>query len=145
MHVGATFSPEYSNPVRVQGSVEKLLPMKFILNGHGGKQMPIDMGRAAVIKSGDVSIVLTERTGPGSTPLLYETAGLDPRTCGMVVSKSPAGFRADYEPFCKAILLADGPGCATPNFPRLKFDHISKPLWPLQEVVKPEDAAWCKT
>lgn len=144
MHVGATFSPEYSNPVRVQGTVERLLPMKFILNGHGGKQMPIDMGRAAVIKSGDVSIVLTERTGPGSTPLLYETAGLDPRTCGMVVAKSPTGFRADYEPFCKAILLADGPGCATPNFHRLKFEHISKPLWPLQEVAKPEDAAWCQ-
>ena len=143
-HVGATFSPEYSSPVRVQGKVVRLFPLAFELNGHGGKRMPIDMGRGAVIQSGDVSIVLAERSGPGSSPLLYETAGLDPRKCGIVIAKSPAGFRADYEPFCKAVVLADGPGCASPNWPRMKFDHISQPLWPLQEIAAPEDAAWCR-
>lgn len=145
LHVGATFSPEYCNPVRVRGTVEKLLQVEFELNGHGGKHMPINMGRGAVVKSGDVSILLTERSGPGSSPLLYEVAGLDPRSCGIVIAKSPTGFRADYEPFCKAVLLADGPGCATPNWPRLKFNRINQPLWPLQEVASPDDVTWCKS
>ncbi len=144
LHVGASFSPEFSNPVRVRGTVEKLFRMEFELNGHGGKNMPINMGRAAVVKSGDVSVVFTERSGPGSSPMVYETAGLDPRTCGIVIAKSPSGFRADYEPFCKAVLLADGPGCATPNWPRLKFNRINQPLWPLQEIASPDDVAWCK-
>jgi microcystin degradation protein MlrC len=143
MHVGASFSPEFSDPVRVRGTVEKLLRVEFILNGHGGKQMPINMGRGAVVKSGDVSVLFTERSGVGSSPLLYETAGLKPRECGIVIAKSPAGFRADYEPFCKAVILADGPGCATPNWHRLKFEHINQPLWPLQEINSPEEATWC--
>lgn len=145
LHVGATFSPEFSNPVRVRGTVDNLFNMEFELNGHGGKRMPINMGRGAVVKSGDVSIVFAERSGPGSSPLVYETAGLDPRNCGIVIAKSPAGFRADYEPFCKAVLLADGPGCATPNWPRLKFNRVDTPLWPLQEIATPEDAAWCRS
>ncbi len=144
LHVGATFSPEFSNPVRVRGTVEKLFHMEFELNGHGGKRMPINMGRGAVVKSGDVSIVFAERSGPGSSPLVYETAGLDPRSCGIVIAKSPSGFRADYEPFCKAVLLADGPSCATPNWPRLKFNRIDRPLWPLEEIASPDEAAWCK-
>jgi microcystin degradation protein MlrC len=143
MHVGATFSPEFSDPVRVRGTVEKLLRVEFILNGHGGKQMPINMGRGAVVKSGDVSVLFTERSGVGSSPLLYECAGLNPKECGIVIAKSPAGFRADYEPFCKAVVLADGPGCATPNWHRLKFEHVNQPLWPLHEINSPNEAAWC--
>lgn len=143
LHVGASFSPEFSDPVRVRGIVESLLRVEFILNGHGGKQMPINMGRGAVVRSGDVTVLFTERSGVGSSPLLYECAGLNPRECGIVIAKSPAGFRADYEPFCKAVILADGPGCATPNWHRLKFEHINQPLWPLQEIATPEEAAWC--
>lgn len=143
--IGATFSPEFSEPVRFIGTVERLVDMKFVLNGHGGKNIPIDMGRGAVVRSGDVTVVLAERSGPGSSPLLYEAAGLDPRQCGIVVAKSPAGFRADYEPFCKLVILADCPGCATPNWPRLKFVRNEAPLWPLQGIAEPTDANWCYT
>lgn len=144
LHVGATFSPEFSSPVRFQGLVKNLLNLEFELNGHGGKKMPINMGAAAVVVAGDVTVVFAERSGPGSSPLLYEAAGLDPRSCGIVIAKSPAGFRADYEPFCKAVILSDCGGCATPNWPRLKFEHISRPMWPLDEVASPHDAPWCE-
>jgi len=141
--IGATFSPEFSDPVRFRGQVVKLFDLQFELNGHGGKNMPIDMGQGAVVRSDDVTVVLAERSGPGSSPLLYEAAGLDPRTCGIVIAKSPAGFRADYEPFCTAVILSDCPGCATPNWPRLKFVHAPQPVWPLQEISEPAEAEWC--
>src|SRR5262249_50595113 len=100
--VGGTYAPEFSEPLRFRGIVERLFPMQFELNGHGGRKMPIRMGRSAVVRSGDVTVVFTEKSGPGSSPLLYEAAGLDPRSCGIVVAKSPAGFRADYDPFVAA-------------------------------------------
>src|SRR5207244_1698218 len=116
------FAPEYSQPVRLRGTVERLLDVKFILDGHISRNLPVNMGRGAVVRSGDVTVLLVETSGPGSSPRLYETAGLDPKTFGIVVAKSPAGFRAEYEPFAAGMLLADCPGCASPNWPKMRFD-----------------------
>lgn len=141
--VGAAFAPEYSEPLRFRGTVEKLLDVRFILSGHGGNNTPINMGRGAVVRSGDVTVLFTEKNGPGSSPLLYEAAGLNPRTCGIVVAKSPAGFRGDYDPFVAAAYLADCPGPATAVFSRLKFEHVTHPLWPLDGIETPHQAGWC--
>ncbi|MCA9117497.1 MAG: M81 family metallopeptidase [Planctomycetaceae bacterium] len=142
--VGAGFAPEYSSPVLFQGTVERLLEVNFVLDGHIGSNLPIRMGRGAVIRSGDVTVLLTEKSGPGSTPRLYEAAGLDPKTCGIVVAKSPAGFRAEYESFAAACLLSDCPGCAPPNLSRLTYQHVNRPLWPLDEITQPGEAPWCR-
>jgi microcystin degradation protein MlrC len=142
--VGGTSAPEFSKPLRFRGTVERLLPMQFELNGALGRKMPIEMGRSAVVRSGDVTVVFTEKSGPGSSPMLYETAGLKPRECGIVVAKSPSAFRADYEPFVAAAFIADCPGCATPNWSHLSFRNVNQPLWPLQEIAAPEEAEWCR-
>lgn len=142
--VGGTLAPEYSAPLRFRGVVERLLPMQFELNGALGRKMPIQMGRSAVVRSGDVTVVFTEKSGPGSSPLLYETAGLKPRECGIVVAKSPAAFWAEYKPFAAAVFFADCPGCATPNWSHLTFRNVYQPLWPLQEIAAPEDVEWCR-
>jgi microcystin degradation protein MlrC len=142
--VGGNFAPEYSEPLRFRGTVERLLPMQYELNGALGHKMPVQMGRSAVVRSGDVTVVFTEKSGPGSSPLLYETAGLKPRECGIVVAKSPTAFRADYDPFVAASYIADCPGCAAPNLSGLKFQNVNQPLWPLQEIAAPEEADWCR-
>lgn len=143
--VGGNFAPEFSEPLHFRGTVERLLPMQFELNGALGHKMPVQMGRSAVVRSGDVAVVFTAKSGPGSSPLLYETAGLDPRQCGIVVAKSPTAFRADYDPFVAATFIADCPGCATPNWSWLKFRNVNQPLWPLREIGDPQEADWCQT
>ena len=141
--VGGTLAPEFSKPLWFRGIVERLLPIKYELNGALGHKLPVDMGRGAVIRSGDVTVVFTQTGGPGSSPLLYEAAGLKPRECGIVVAKSPTAFRAEYEPFVAAAYIADCPGCATPNWSLLKFQNAHRPLWPLQNIAAPEEADWC--
>ena len=141
--VGGEFAPEYCSPIRFRGTVEKLVEVDFVLDGHIGNNLPIHMGRGAVVRCGDVSVLFVENSGPGSSPRLYEAAGLDPRTCGIVVAKSPAGFRAEYDPFVAATFLADSPGCASPNWSRLNFFRINRPLWPLDPIGLPTDAKWC--
>lgn len=142
--VGAAYAPEYSDPVRLRGTVEKILNLTFQLEGHLGHHMPINMGKAAVVRSGDVTVLLVERSGPGSSPQVYEAAGLDPRKFKIVLAKSPAGFKADYESFAAKILLTSGPGCATASWTRLKFQRASTPTWPLREMQEISDAEWCE-
>lgn len=141
--IGGRYAPQFSKPVHVKGTVEKIVEMKWTLNGHIGNNLPIDMGLGAVVKSGDTTILLVERSGPGSSPVLYETAGLDPRNFGIVVAKSPSGFRADYGSFTAEILLADTDGCAPGNLHRLTFDRVHRPLWPLNDIASMDEARWC--
>lgn len=125
---------EFSDPIRVVGTVEKLFDVRWILTGHISSNLPIDMGAGAVVRSGDVTILLCERSGPGSSPKLYESAGLNPRDFKLVVAKSPSGFRADYESFAALMISADCPGCASPDWKAMPFENITRPLWPLDEI-----------
>lgn len=140
--IGGTLA-EYSKPLRFRGRVEKLVDLKWVLSGHICTNLPIDMGRGAVVKSGDVTVLLCERSGPGSSPKLYESAGLDPRRFKIVVAKSPSGFRADYEPFAAEIILADCPGPAAAHWSSLRFENVHRPLFPL-DAVTDVDQPWCR-
>ncbi len=133
---------EFSAPVPFVGTVEKLVDVKWVLSGHICDNLPINMGAGAIVRSGDVTVLLCERSGPGSSPVLYESVGLDPRDFGIVVAKSPAGFRADYGPFAADMLLVDSPGCAAPRWSELSFENVNRPLWPLDPIETPEAAQW---
>ena len=143
--VGGKRDHVFSKPVTVTGRVRKLAPVEFVLSGHLADHLAIRMGMGAVIEAGKVTLLLVERTGPGSTPKLYRCMGLEPLDYHAVVVKSPAGFRAEYGPFAAAILLASCPGCAAPDFAALPFQRIDRPLWPLDPVEDWRAVEWAKT
>ena len=68
----------YRMRVEITAEVERLFDAKFTLSGHLGVNLPIDMGKAAVLRVGDVRLVVTERSGPHFAPELFRSAGLDP-------------------------------------------------------------------
>lgn len=132
--VGGKRDRVFSRPVVISGTVLAIRPARYVLTGHGGDHLPIDMGMSATIRVGDVTVFLVERPGPGSTPLMYRCVGLEPKDFKIVVVKSPAGFRAEFEPFAADIILADCPGCASPRFDQLPFKRIHRPIWPLDDI-----------
>ncbi len=140
LQVGGKVDP-YSQPLSLRARVVRLGRVTYTLSGHGGHNLPVDMGRAAVITAGDVTVVLVEETGPGSSPKLYEAVGLDPRHFKIVIAKSPEGFRQDYAPFAAGILYCGAPGCATPLLLEAGFRSVSRPLYPLDEIAMPQ-APW---
>ena len=142
MPVGGKRDNVFSSPLPLHGTVKAISHVRFILDGHLGDNMPIDMGRGAVVCSGDATVVFTESSGPGSTPKLYRAMGLEPRDFKIVVAKSPAGFRAEYEPFAAEIILTRSPGPASPDFAGLPFRRIDRPLWPLDEIEDWQAVDW---
>lgn len=123
-----------SRPLAIDGIVRSLGRARFTISGHLGDSLPIDMGRAAIIKARDVTILLVEHSGPGSSPALYRSAGLEPREFKLVIVKSPAGFRAEYGSFAAGMLLSACPGCASPRLETLPWRRVTRPLWPLDPI-----------
>ena len=142
LRVGGKRDTRYCAPLPLEGQVVRLGQIAYRLRGHGGHNLPIHMGRTAVVRSRDTTIVLTEKTGPGSSPALYEAIGLDPKAFKIVVAKSPEGFRRDYEPFSAGILYCAAPGCATPHLTEVGYERVSRPIHPLDAMEDIEEAEW---
>jgi microcystin degradation protein MlrC len=143
--VGGKRDHIFSRPMKIRGSVASLhRKAGYVLTGHGGNNLRINMGRAAVVRVADVTLLLVEKPGPGSTPLMYRCVGLEPKAFKIVIVKSPAGFRAEFGPFAADIILSDCPGCASGRFASLPYTRINRPLWPLDKIGNWRAVDWIR-
>jgi microcystin degradation protein MlrC len=132
--LGGVRDTRFARPITLSVKVERLFDAKFVLSGHLAERLPIDMGPSAVLRHGNVHIVVTSRTGPHFAPQLFEAAGLAPFEASVLVAKSPCGFRAVYQGKAARIISVAGPGCSPSDFWTWKYDHAPSPLWPWDEV-----------
>jgi microcystin degradation protein MlrC len=133
--LGGKRDARHSQPLTLTARVEALFEARFVLSGHLGRNLPIDMGPSALLRRGNVQIVVTARPGPHFAPELFQAAGLDPFAAAVLVAKSPCGFRAAYQQRARMILLVQAPGCAPADFWRYDYHHIPRPLWPWDEIA----------
>ncbi len=113
--LGGKRDQRFSQPIPLEIEVVRLFDARFVLSGHLARNLPIDMGASAVVRHGNVHIVVTPRTGPHFAPQLFHAAGFDPFAASVVVAKSPCGFRAAYQERARQILVVQAPGCARPT------------------------------
>jgi len=142
--VGGRRDTVFSKPLLVEGEVCFIKPLQYTLSGHMADNLPVDMGVSAGVRIADVTVLFTERPGPGSSPMMYRCVGLEPRDFKIVIVKSPAGFRADYGPFAAGVILTAYPACANPVLEDLPYQRISRPLWPLDAIRQWRDVPWCQ-
>lgn len=128
--LGGKRNSRTSQPLRVTARVQHLFEARFLLSGHLARNLPIDMGLSVVLRSGQVHIIVTSRSGPHFAPQLFQTAGLDPFASNVLVAKSPCGFRAAYAPHARKILVVRTPGCAPSDFWNYPYRNILRPMWP---------------
>jgi microcystin degradation protein MlrC len=135
MPLGGRRDHRHSTPVPITGRVEKLFDARFVLQGHLARNMAIDMGPSAVLRTdNNIHIVLTSRTGPHFAPALFEAGGLDPFAAQLLIAKSPCGFRAAYADRAAVIQVVKAPGCSPAEFWKDDYRQITRPLWPWDDV-----------
>jgi microcystin degradation protein MlrC len=128
--LGGVRDSRFGMKITVEATIELAFQARFVLNGHLGKNLAIDMGRSVVLRMGQVRAIVTSRSGPHFAPELFQAAGFDPFEAALVVAKSPCGFRAVYEHRAAAIYCVRAPGCAPSDFWRYEYNQIDRPLWP---------------
>jgi microcystin degradation protein MlrC len=127
--LGGTLSPEFHGPVRVSGRVATLCDGRYRSKY---PPVPMDLGRAAVIVVGSISVVVTENPAYLLDQQLYRRVGLEPETFELVVVKSAGGYREHYEPIASRVFDIDTIGPADSDLTRLPFRRLDHPLWPFE-------------
>jgi microcystin degradation protein MlrC len=131
--VGCTLDPRFHRPAPLEGRVTRLGADPLRLTGPVFTGMEVSMGRFAVVRAGELSVLLTERPACTFDPETFRHAGLVVEDADLIVVRSATMFRAGFAGVAGDILILDLPGASTPRLDSLDFVRAPRPLYPLED------------
>jgi microcystin degradation protein MlrC len=106
-------------------------PASFRFSGEGYTGVEQEMGPSAVVRAGNVFMLIVSTSVMTVDPELYRSVGLEPAEAQIVVVKSHIQFRAGYEDLATKIILLDSPGMSSDHIAGLPWQKIPRPIFPL--------------
>ena len=131
--LGGTLDPGRFIPLVVMGRVVSLHDKPFCYED--GTES--NGGRAAVLAVGSITIFATERPVYVVGRRVFQAHGLEPQAFDLVVVKSPNGYRTWYESIAAKMIPVDVPGSTSANLRSLPYRRCVRPIFPLDEIVRP--------
>ncbi|MFV3126919.1 M81 family metallopeptidase [Niveispirillum sp. KHB5.9] len=95
---------------------------------------PLPIGGAAAIRIGGVDVVVTEGRSQTFSPDVYTELGIDPLSKRILVPKSTVHFFSNFVSITDRILYVDTPGGIDLGFRDIRFQHLKRPVWPLDPL-----------
>jgi microcystin degradation protein MlrC len=121
-------------PLTVTGKVTRITDGEFTVTGPMATGMRVRMGRTAVLDTGSMQIVVSERRAEPSDVGVFTHAGIDPRRKRYVLIKSRQHFRAGFEPIARHIVLCDGDGVTSSDLALFDYRKRRRPLYPFEPL-----------
>lgn len=117
-------------PLKITGKVKAITDGQFVVTGPMATGTTIRMGRTAVLDTGKIQIVVSEKRAEPFDLGVFTHCGIDPRAKKYVLIKSRQHFRAGFEPIAKHIVMCDGDGCTASDLKLFKYTKVKRPLYP---------------
>ena len=130
LSVGGKLDNIFNQPVELTGTVDFAGPASFRFGGEGYTGVEQDMGPSAVVRAGNVFVLIVSTSVMTVDPELYRAVGLEPKDAQIVVVKSAIQFRAGY-PFARRSIMLDSPGMSSDHITSLPWDKVPRPIFPL--------------
>jgi microcystin degradation protein MlrC len=119
-------------PLTVTGRVTRITDGEFTVTGPMATGTRVRMGRTAVLDTGAMQIVVSERRSEPFDLGVFTHCGIDPRRKRYVLIKSRQHFRAGFEPIARHIVLCDGEGVTSSDLSRFTYRNRRRPLYPFE-------------
>ena len=121
--LGGRITGIFGPPVAIDAEVVRLTDGRFVNHGPMLRGVETDLGRTAVLRIGQVDIIVTERREPVNDLAYMELHGIELAHVRLLCIKAKNHFRAAYGPVCRAFVEVDTPGPAGVDLTRLPFRH----------------------
>lgn len=125
-----------AEPVEVSGVVRALTDGEYVISGPTYTGQRAFMGRAAVLDTGAVKLVLTERTHEPWDLGVFESVGIDPRRARFLLLKSRMYCRPVFVPIAAGLVECDSRGVTSSDYGLFAFEHIAGPVYPLDTAAQ---------
>jgi microcystin degradation protein MlrC len=117
-------------PLTVTGKVARITDGEFVVTSPMATGTRVRMGKTAVLDTGAVQIVVSERRSEPFDVGVFTHCGIDPRRKRYVLIKSRQHFRAGFEPIARHIVLCDGDGVTSSDLRLFTYRNRRRPLYP---------------
>jgi microcystin degradation protein MlrC len=134
LKVGGNFDRLHGEPVAIEGTVRLLSDGTYRNVGAMRDGVLEDQGRTAVIDTGGVLVVLTERRQPMWNLQQLRSLGIEPSGLRIIVVKAAIAYRAAYVPIAARIIEVDTPGLAAADVRRFNYTRLERPMYPLDPL-----------
>jgi len=129
LSLGGKLDPLHAQPLNVEASVRSLHVAPWTLSR---QSEPVVLNRVAVIDTGGIQVIVTERRTPFHRISDFTSLGIDPHAEKIIVVK--IGY---LEPELKALaakaLLALSPGAANQDTVNIKYRRLRRPMYPFDD------------
>lgn len=140
MPIGGKTSSLTEDPIELTITLESTSDGRFTLedkHSHlaSGSGLYIEMGPSAVVRCGQVRILLTTLKTPPFDLAQLRSQGINPEDCTVVNVKAAVAHRQGWDPVTAATYTVDTPGPCSSDISRLPFQLVNRPVFPIDELT----------
>ncbi len=119
--LGGRITPAFGPSVPFRGTIVRLTEGRFVNHGPMLAGVEVRMGRTALLRDGNIEVIVTERRQPVNDLAYFEMHGIDVRTLPVLCVKAKNHFRAAFRPVCTQLIDIDTPGPASLDLRSLAY------------------------
>ncbi|MFK5925137.1 MAG: M81 family metallopeptidase [Desulfuromusa sp.] len=120
-------------PLAVEAELVSLSDGHFIGDGPINHGLHGSFGSSAVIRVDGIDILVVTIPRQILDLQQFKAFGIDPQSKGVVALKSMQHFRSAFEPIAGKIIVCDSGALCTPNYDRLPYLNVPRPIFPLDQ------------
>lgn len=121
-------------PLSATATVKALSDGKFMHKGPYQQGQPGDLGKSCLLDIEGVLVIVNPFPSQLHDREQYKLFGVNIEEMNVVCTKGVNHVRADLEPGSRGLLFPDSGGIFSMNFAQFDWQHIRRPIWPLDEV-----------
>jgi microcystin degradation protein MlrC len=126
-------------PIPVTATVLRLSSGDYVYEGPMNRGVHNTMGSTAVLacrgRHGNVvEVIVSSRRVQALDTAIFRSQGIEPTERKILVVKSSVHFRGAFTPIASRIILVNTPGLLQLDVSAFPFRHITRPLWPHDQV-----------
>jgi microcystin degradation protein MlrC len=136
MSIGARASSSFCQPVELEVEFVSTSDGKFDLedpNSHLASMygIHIEMGPCAVVRSGEVFILMTSRKTPPFDLGQLRSQGIIPEVCSVIGVKAAVAHRRAYDPITASTYTVGTAGPCSSDVTSFAWKQVRRPIYPL--------------
>lgn len=122
-------------PLELTGIVRAITDGEYTITGPQFTGLRCSMGRTAVLDTGAVQIVVTERNQEPWDRGVFTSVGIDPTRKRFLLLKSRMYYRPVFLPIAKGAVFCDAPGVSSSDWTLFDYKKIRRPIYPLDSQL----------
>ncbi|MCT9812048.1 M81 family metallopeptidase [Acidovorax sp. Be4] len=128
-------------PLKLTGRVQCITDGNYQVTGPMFTGVRLSLGRTAVLDVNGILVMVCEKPQEPFDAGVFTHAGIDLARKKYILIKSRQHFRAGFGPIARHIVLVAGPGVCSSDYSLFPFEHLPRPIYPLEPETRLEFAA----